>query len=544
MTRLVEFADANREKFPAIGYKLKKFQWTASIHDDGAISFIKADKNAQRTIPDISRSSGVKPILLTDKAEYVLQVDKENATEKNKVRTSQCHEAYMGLLKECFEETKSELILRVMKALEKRDWTLPSDMKPGDILVIKLDIDKFPHAEESVKNFWSRKVTPIADEAQNKICFICGKKAPAIERHSMEFSIGVDRTKLISANDNAYLSYGLKASEVAPTCFSCEQKYGQALSYMLRKHTSPNLKGGPHTFSVGGVTYVYWTRQNNDEVDDLISCLSDPDQESVKRILHSTYSGFENKVDTSDFCILALTANKARLVVRDYTEKPYWQIKEQLKQFFEAQDVGGPRLYGIYTLASSMYRDANKEIQKYAIKEWMGWALEGRELSGLIASHILKRIQAGGKMHVLHAAAIKSWLVSQNKEVWTVHVDETKKSDSYLCGRLFAVLEKVQEDAIGGNETIASRFFGSASTAPKSIFGMLIRNSQAHLSKIGKQNKGFEVNYSKRIQGILEGLEEFPTVLSLHEQAEFALGYYHEKQNLFKKKPKDEGEED
>lgn len=544
MTRLVEFADANREKFPAIGYKLKKFQWTASIHQDGTISFIKADKSAQRTIPDISRSSGVKPILLTDKAEYVLQFDKDNATEKNKVRTRQCHEAYMSLLKECFEETKSELILRVMIALEKRDWTLPGDMKPGDILVIKLDIDKFPHEEESVQKFWSRKVTPIVDEAQNKICFICGAKAPAIERHSMEFSIGVDRTKLISANDNAYLSYGLKASEVAPTCFSCEQKYGQALSYMLRKHTSPNLKGGPHTFAVGGVTYVYWTRQNNDEVDQLISCLSDPDPESVKRILFSAYSGFENKVDTSDFCILALTANKARLVVRDYTEKPYWKIKEQLKQFFEAQDVGGPRLYGIYTLASSMYRDANKEIQKYAIKEWMGWALEGRELSGLVASHILKRIQAGGKMHVLHAAAIKSWLVSQNKEVWTVHVDDTKKSDSYLCGRLFAVLEKIQEDAIGGNETIASRFFGSASTAPKSIFGMLIRNSQAHLSKIGKQNKGFEVNYSKKIQWILEGLQDFPTVLNLHEQAEFSLGYYHEKQNLFKKKSKDEGEED
>jgi CRISPR-associated protein Csd1 len=539
MTRLVEFADSIQDKLPVIGYKLKKYNWTATIQADGVLSFIKADKNDQRTIPDISRSSGVKPILLTDKAEYVFQLDKEGATEKNKKRTEQCHEAYMNLLKECCKTTNSEQINRVIEAIQSRSWTLPNEMKPSDIVLIRLDIDTFPHEEPSVRAFWAQKVTPEADEANNKICLVCGKTAPVVERHSMEFTIGADRTKLISANDSAYLSYGLKASEVAPTCFPCEQKYGQALSYLLQKHTSPDLKGGPHTFAAGGVTYVYWTRQDDDEVNGMMSWLYDPDPDQVRRVLMSPFTGV--KSEAADFCLLALTANKARLVVRDYTEKPSWQVKEQLKEFFASQEVGGKKLYSIYALAASMYRDANKEMQKYAITEWVDWALNGRKLSVRIASHVLKRIQAGGEMNVLHAAAIKSWLVSQKKGEWAVHLDDMNTSPGYLCGRLFAVLEKIQVEAIHANETIAARFFGSASTVPKSIFGMLIQRSQAHLSKIGKENKGFEVNYSKQIQEIMWQIKDFPKTLNPHEQAEFSLGYYHQKQHFYIKK-EDKGE--
>ncbi|MFX3629262.1 MAG: type I-C CRISPR-associated protein Cas8c/Csd1 [Ectobacillus sp.] len=540
MKRLVEFADSHPEELPAIGYKLKKYQWIATIQSNDAISFIKAGKNDQRIIPDLSRSSGVKPILLTDKAEYVFQLDKEGATEKNKERTKQCHEAYMNLLKECYEETKSEDIRRIIGTLEKKEWVLPEDMKPGDIIVIRLDIDTFPHEEQSVKQFWAQKVTPEADKKQSKMCIVCGKMAPVVERHSMEFLIGANRTKLISANDSAYLSYGLQASEVAPTCFACEQKYGQALSYMLRKYASSELKGGPHTFASGGVTYVYWTRQKNDEMSMLMLWLSDPDPDAVRRVLMSPFTGV--KSDAKDFCLLAMSANKARLVVRDYTEQPSWKVKEQLKEFFAAQEVGGQKLYSIYSLAASMYRDANKDMQKYAITEWVNWAINGHRLSVRIASHILKRIQANGEMNVLQAAAIKSWLVSQKKGEWTVHVDETNTSQAYLCGRLFAVLEKIQIEAIHSNETIAARFFASASTVPKSIFGLLIRNSQAHLSKIGKENKAFEVRYSQKIQSIMEHVTDFPKVLGPHEQAEFALGYYHQKQDFYKPKKETGGE--
>ena len=538
MRRLVELAEQISDQFPTTGYKKKKYQWIAVVQDNQTIHFIRADKNDQRTLPDLSRAgTKPKPILLTDNAEYVFGLEAPGNNIKNKNRASERNEAYLNLLEECLLETGCDSIRIIKDAIVNRNWVIPNDMKQGDFIVFRQGMDYFPHEEQQIKDFWMEKVTPKGEKLQNKMCIVCGRMAPAVERHSIKFGIGKETTKLISANEDAYLSYGLEASEVAPTCFSCEQKYGKTLTYLLQKYSDPNLKGGPHAFAAGGVTYVYWMKKSNNEMSIIMSWLNQPDPESVRRVLMSPFTGIQS--DASDFYLLALTANKARLVVRDYTEKPFWKVKEQLKQFFAGQEVGAPKLYGIYALASSMYKDASKEMQKYAIQEWVNWALNGTKLSGRIASHILKRIQAGGEMNVLHASAIKSWLISQKKEEWTVDLDGTNEKVSYLCGRLFAVLEKIQEEAIRGNETIAARFFGSASTTPKSVFGLLIRNSQAHINKLQKEKPGLAVNYSKELQNILEKVTDFPSVLDLHKQAEFALGYYHQKQNFYKPKQKE-----
>src|SRR5699024_9725448 len=81
-----------------------------------------------------------------------------------------------------------------------------------------------------------------------------------IERHSIDFYVSGERTKMISANKNAYESQGNKHSTVAPTCYMCEQKYGQTLEYLLQN--KPNTSYGNHMFKVGDVTYVYWFRKN------------------------------------------------------------------------------------------------------------------------------------------------------------------------------------------------------------------------------------------------------------------------------------------
>lgn len=544
LKRLVEFSEQISDQLPPIGYKAKRYQWTAVVSEENTIHFIRADRNDQRTIPDITRSSGIKPILLCDKAEYVFGLEKEGANERSKKRTEDLHQAYKSLLEKCWKKTKSKSIKLILDTLQAGHWELPEDMKDSEIIVFQTGLDHFPHEELKVQKFWSTEVMPVHSpkNKKNKMCIVCGESAPAVERHSIVFLIGRDRTKLISANDSAYLSYGLKASEVAPTCFECEQKYGQALNYLLKRYPNKELRGGPHTFTSGDVTYVYWMKEQSEEMNQWMSWISDPDPDAVRNVLMSPFTG--KKTEASDFYLLALTANKGRLVVRDYIETPTWKVQGNLKSFFAAQEVGSPRLYGVYHLASTMYRDANQEMQKFAITEWVDWALKAKKLSGRIASHVLKRIQADGEMNILQAAAIKSWLVSQDKEEWTVHLDEGKKSIPYLCGRLFAVLEKVQEESIKSNETIAARFFGSASTTPKSVFGLLIRNSQAHLSKLQKERPGLAVNRSKSIQSIMSNIEEFPSVLDLHKQAEFALGYYHERQHFYKAKNKLKGEKE
>lgn len=124
-----------------------------------------------------------------------------------------------------------------------------------------------------------------------------------------------------------------------------------------------------------------------------------------------------------------------------------------------------------------------------------------------------------------------------------VQLDTKSQKPAYLCGRLMAVLEEIQAGALGGtNATIVDRYYGTASTAPATVFSSLLSGSRHHLAKLRKQKPGYYTNLEKKIQEVVSGLNEFPKVLSLEEQGLFALGYYHQKQERFQKTNKEENE--
>lgn len=542
LQRLVEFAEKQPEIFPPLGYKRKKYHWIVDVQD-GELQFIPAIRGDEKVLPDRTRASGDVPILLADKAEYVFGLAGDKATEKEIDRAKGRKKAYLALLKECEKKSGVEAIGEILAILQKPQLDLPNELKPNDFIVFCINVDEFPHEEVRVQSFWQKYLEPIANEQDKMQCMVCGEMGLTMERHSIVFPLGPERTKLISANATAYESHGLKASNGSPTCYACEQKYGQTLEYLLQRHNESKLPGGPHMYRLNDLTYVYWLRKKKQisGINRLIS-LSTNNQDEVKELIQSVFSGAVKDNQLKDFCVLTLSANKARMVVRGYEENSLEKLQRNIERFFAAQDVSQSKVFGIYTLAATMYNKPSSQMEKYAIAEWMNWMMEGRSLSLRVLIPLLKQIQAGGVMYTHHGAAIKSWLVSQLKGEWNVATYEEQNKVAKTCGRLFAVLEKLQQDATNSKETIASRFFGSASTAPQSVFGLLIKNSQAHLSAVRKKKtKGAEVNYSKRIQEILMELDSFPVVLDLKGQAEFALGYYHERQFLFTKNDDKEG---
>lgn len=101
---------------------------------------------------------------------------------------------------------------------------------------------------------------------------------------------------------------------------------------------------------------------------------------------------------------------------------------------------------------------------------------------------------------------------------------------AYLCGRLFAVLESIQRTAMPTiNTTIADRFFGTASSAPASVFGRLMRGAQNHLGKLRRENRAAYEKLQQRLEEIQCHLKGYPLTLSLPDQGMFALGYYHQR---------------
>ena len=113
-------------------------------------------------------------------------------------------------------------------------------------------------------------------------------------------------------------------------------------------------------------------------------------------------------------------------------------------------------------------------------------------------------------------------------------LDPTHASPAYRMGRLFAALEKIQEEASPGiSATIRDRYYGAASSTPVAVFTTLLRLKNAHLKKLAT---GRGVWFEKLLADILAGVSDFPRQLPLPDQGLFALGYYHQRQDFFVKK--------
>ena len=113
-------------------------------------------------------------------------------------------------------------------------------------------------------------------------------------------------------------------------------------------------------------------------------------------------------------------------------------------------------------------------------------------------------------------------------------LDLENTNPAYRLGRLFAALEKIQEEASPGlNATIRERYYGAASSTPVSVFTTLLRLKNHHLAKLF--NRGRAINFERLVGEIMGGLQDFPKHLNLSEQGRFALGYYHQRQDFFSK---------
>ena len=118
-------------------------------------------------------------------------------------------------------------------------------------------------------------------------------------------------------------------------------------------------------------------------------------------------------------------------------------------------------------------------------------------------------------------------------------LDRENKNPAYLLGRLFAVLERVQWKALK-IETIRERYYGVFSSTPVTVYPQLMKLKNHHLAKIDSGKNFFENLIGEIIDG-LDGSGIIPRQFSLEEQGRFAVGYYHQRQDLkFKGKKTDD----
>ena len=116
-----------------------------------------------------------------------------------------------------------------------------------------------------------------------------------------------------------------------------------------------------------------------------------------------------------------------------------------------------------------------------------------------------------------------------------MELNEECKNVPYTLGRLFAVLEHIQQEGNPGiNATIKDKYFNTAASTPAQIFPVLVNLAQKHLRKLGDRSK---IYFNKQIGELSEIIgKEYPRRLNLPEQGSFQLGYYCQTQKRYQKK--------
>ncbi len=399
---------------------------------------------------------------------------------------------------------------------------------------------------------WVTSRSLSKEDVQTGFCLVTGKPAEIVRLHDVVSGVSQKPAPLAAINEPAYTSFGKDKGFNFPVGMQAVFKYTTALNHLLRKSSS-------NKFRITDTSYVCWAERPN-KLEGftplfLSSADDDPDStaKAVKTLFSSIYNGAYQASDGQDrFFVLGLSPNSARIVVRYWKTGTIGEFVENYALWFSDLELTGRGHYGYPSLKKLLratalqFKDDN--IPPNLPGEVVRAILSGGRLPETLIQAVLRRIRAEkGNVIYSRACAIKAYLnrkyrfATTGQGELTVSLDKEETRIGYCLGRLFAVLEKLQLDAQPGiKATIRDRYYSSASTAPKTVFGTLIRLSTHHIKKL--ENPAWRVNAEKRIGEVMRIITDFPAHLNLENQGLFALGYYHQKQDFYTKKT-DQGED-
>ena len=493
----------------------------------------RGTRNGKRRLaPTVQRTSGIRPLLLADNAEYSFGLARDPAKQ---ARVDRAHAAYLDLVNRCASDTGDADVQSVADFLNEDPWDqldLDGDFDRGANVTFRIGDDLLIESP-AVQRFWAGEHDPArAKGAVVGQCLVCGMRRPVLKRLLAKLKRvpggQTSGTALISANAEAFESYGLDASLIAPTCCECAELFTTGLNHLLASETQRT--------TLGGAAFVYWTREDVGDFNPL-TMFTHPDHGQVQALLESVFTRRESApFDDTPFYALSLSGSGGRAVVRDWIDTTVGGVRTNLARWFRQQRIVGrngesPAPVGLYALAAATVRDANKDLSPLTPRALVRAALVGTPLPPNLMSEAVRRNSAEHDVTRSRAALIRAVLRGQEritKEDSMIQLDEKSLDPAYRCGRLLAVLESAQYAALGIT-AITDRFYGAASSAPASVFGRLLRGAQPHLSKLERDRPGAYHALQQRLEEVMAGLQGFPKTLDMEAQGLFALGYYHQR---------------
>lgn len=580
------------EDVPPYGFSQEKISYGLVLNKAGELVDVvnlmdtsgKKPRPTSMLVPQPpKRSVNIDPCFLWDKSSYVLGLTAKEA-QKDIERAKKAFEAFKAHHREWLEGTEDEGLQALLQFLSQ--WN-PEDtalraMVPDSALdtnlIFRLDGEQwFLHQRPAALDIRSRQL----DHAGSKsvMCLVTGEVVPAATLHPQIKGVKDAQSSgasLVSFNLDAFTSYGKKQGDNAPVSDRAAFGYGTALNYLLRRD-----ENNKHRLQIGDTTVVFWAEADSDSeagvAEDLFSALLQPpppDDEQENNQLHSVLVGVSKgrpmqEIDPelqpeTRIYVLGLAPNASRLSIRFWQVDSLDSFARRLSQHYSDLLLeplpwkSEPAIWRLLLETVPHRRESRPkldDVSPHLAGELARAILGGGRYPRSLLSNLIMRMRADGDISSLRVALCKAVLVRNarlsnrhdDKEI-PVSLDTTNADPGYLLGRLFASLEAIQRAALGRNvnATIRDRYFGAASATPASIFPVLMRNAQNHLSKARRDKPGLAINLEKRLDEIMDKLAvELPKSLSLESQGRFAIGYYHQRAEIFKKHESDikEGDE-
>jgi len=500
---------------------------------------------------------------LWDNSSYLLGVDLKGKPE----RSRECFLAAKNLHLSVLRNLNTPCSISICRFFEK--WDLQQaperlantpyyeDIVRGANLVFMMD-DVFPQTDPEIARAWQKRYDDIenADGIQER-CLITGDLVLSEKTHPFIKGIPGAQSSgaaLVSFNAPSFCSYGKEQNLNAPVGKQAAFAYTTALNYLIADRDHRKL--------FGDTTVVYWADTGETEYQDafsiLLDCagegLTDRDlSDAMQKLSQGLAISWEGNMLNPDrpFYILGISPNAARLSVRFFLQSSFGEIVQHLQQHAERIEIVPDRktdyrMIPLWRLVKATVNEKSKDKMPppKMTGETLRAILTGGRYPATLFNQVQLRIKADRELAWERMAIVKAYLLRNStderiKEGLTVQLNNQTTYQPYLLGRLFAVLEAIQEKANPGiNTTIKDKYFTSACATPSVVFPILLNLKDKHLKKL---DGGIRVYYDRQVSELMGQLtEDYPAHLSLQDQGVFQIGYYHQKQKRFEKKNQEE----
>lgn len=511
---------------------------------------------ASLIVPEmVTRSSGVAANFLCDNSKYMLGIDVQGTNQ----RVVGCFKATIEKHQSVLKNAQGEIARAILAYFEKWDpkkaeqnpiiqenW---EKLTEGGNLIFSVEGQEAQEDEE-IRTCWEQYREQ--DDGERKgLCLVTGRKTEISRIHKVIKGVPGAQSSgaaLVSFNAPAFESYGKEQSYNAPVGKYAEFAYTTALNYLLTQRD--------YTFSLGDAMVVYWAESGKEEYQKCFFDIMRPtkdNQKKLKDIFDSLKEDTKVYLENAEmdpeqkFYILALAPNAARLSVRFFYMNSFGKILQNIAEHYERLSIVKPAwaeqdYLGIRDMLNETVNQKSKD--KTPISNMSSLVLQailsGSRYPASLYTDTLIRIRAeNGKITWGRAAIIKAYLnrnYGWKKGERFMGLKEECTDTAYVLGRLFSLLEAIQKEANPSiTTTIRDRYFNSACATPASVFPVLIKLKNSHIKKLERDKGGAKIYYEKQLTDIMGRLKEFPKWLSLEQQGQFALGYYHQQQKRYEK---------